>query len=141
MIFTVEEWIEASAQEVWQHLAEPAAMSAWMSGIDDMRTADGGPVTEGSELLFVARGKERTSRVVEFHAAEALTLRSAQGPITATYRYRLRPDGAGCRATLEAECAATGWGRIMVPLIAPLIRRTDGGQMQALKQVVEASRT
>lgn len=141
MIFMVEEWIEASAQEVWQHLAEPAAMNAWMSGIDDMRTADGGPMTEGSELHFIARGKERSTRVVEFRAAEALTLRSTQGPITATYRYHLRPDGARCRATLEAECTATGWGRIVVPLIAPLIRRTDGGQMQALKQVVEASRT
>ncbi len=35
--------------------------------------------------------------------------------------------------TLEADCVATGIARLLAPLIRPLIRRADGGQLALLK--------
>lgn len=142
MIFEAEARIERPAGEVWRHLTDPDLMTAWMTSIDDLKTADGGPLREGSRLVFSARGAERDSDVVEFEAERRIALRSTQGPITATYRYEMRPaDGGATVVTLRADCVAKGLATLITPLLRPLIRRTDGNQMADLKRAVEAAQT
>lgn len=139
MIFAVEERIEAPPGVVWRHLTEPVSMSQWMAGIDGIRSRDGGPLKAGSELLFQARGKERTSQVVTFNPERAISLRSVQGGFTATYKYGVRADGAATVVTLEADCVAAGLAKIIAPLLRPMIRKADSGQLAALKKAVETS--
>lgn len=137
MIFRVEQLIEAPIDAVWRHLSEPSLMGTWMSGITDMRTVDGRPLSNGSRLLFTARGAERSSEVVAFEPGRRMTLRSTQGSFTATYQYDLHSEGgATTRASLRAECVARGLIVIVAPLIGLLIRKVDGGQLVQLDQAV-----
>jgi uncharacterized protein YndB with AHSA1/START domain len=133
MILVDEETIEAGPDLVWRHLTTPELMTAWMPGIESMRTRDGGPLRAGSELIFRARGADRVSDVVEYRAGERLTLRSSQGPYTATYVYEIARDGAVTRIRLRAECSAKGAAKFIVPFIRAMIRRVDGAQLKALK--------
>ena len=137
MTFSVEERIDAPSAEVWRHLADPALMVEWMDGVESMRSGNGGALMEGGELLFRSRRKERSSTVVELRPERAMTLRSVQGPVTATYRYRMAPDDRGVRVTLDADCKARGVAFLFKPLISFMIRRVDGGQLKALKTIVE----
>ncbi len=136
MIFSVEETIEAPVGVVWRHLTDPAIMTAWMSGIEDMRLRDGGVLALGSELVFTARGAKRSTKVVEFIPEQSISLQSVQGPVTATYRYTVAPEGTATRVTLQADCAARGLAKLFMPLLRPLIRRTDGGQLKALNTAI-----
>ncbi len=139
MIFTVQETINASPETVWHHLTDPASMTRWMAGVNGMRTADGGPVAGGSDLIFIARGKERHSLVAAFEPMRKFTLQSTQGPVTATYVYTLDKADSDRRTIvrLAADCTARGWARIMMPLLKPAIRRADANQLSDLKNTVE----
>lgn len=138
MIFSVEETIDAPRETVWRYMTDPATMPDWMAGIENMRLADGQSMGEGAELLFAARGADRRSTVATFAPPETLVLRSVQGPVTATYRYTLTADGAVTRASLQANCAAKGWMRLVMPLLRSMIRRVDGGQLKALRDAMTA---
>lgn len=141
--FHAEATIDRPVDEVWAVLTDWSGLDRWMDGIDDVR-ADGTTVA-GTSLTFRSRGKDRTSTLLEVVDGTSVTLRSTQGGVTADYRYVLSPapspDGVAgvTRATLDAECTATGLFRPMHGIITRAMARADGGQMDALKALVEAS--
>lgn len=145
MIFEVEQRIAAPVDTVWRYLTDPDVMGDWMPGIQATRSRDGGPLVLNSRLLFSARGADRTSDVVAYEVRRLITLRSTQGPITATYEYSLRPEegpapnDAATIVTLKADCVAKGPARLITPLLRPLIRRADQGQLRLLKSVIDRS--
>jgi len=110
----------------------------WLvGGIEGLR-ADG-PTEVGTTLTFTARGKERTSEITAVDDGRSVTLRSSQGNATADYAYGCRPDGdGGTLVTLVADCRTEG---VVLGAVAPLLRmmmkRSDGGQLESLKAVVE----
>lgn len=139
MILTLNETIAAPRNEVWHHLTDPGSMTRWMNGVDEMRTADGGPLAAGAQIEFIARGKTRHTQVTEFEPLHRLIMHSTQGPVTATYVYTLT-DGAGENLTiaqLQADCTVRGWMRMLMPLLKFAIRRADGNQLSDLKRIVE----
>lgn len=130
--------IDRPADEVWRALTDWAAAPRWMNGIDGMRA--GGPTAVGTELVFEARGKARSTRITACAPGRAVTLSSHQGPVRAEYTYTVEPiDDATSRAALVADCAMTGPMRVLAPLLRRVIRKTDGGQMNALKAVIEGT--
>ena len=133
--FAVETTIEQPADVVWATLTDWARMPEWMNGLD--RAALEGPAQEGATLTFHARGKDRTSTLTRFEPDRALTLRSVQGSVTADYRYTLTPGDAGTHVSLVADCSAGGLWRLLWPLLKVAIRSADGGQLEALKTLVE----
>ena len=60
--------------------------------------------------------------------------------VTATYEYRCEPEGDGTRVTRRARCEIRGllWG-LAGPLIRHLMKRSDSGQIAALKRVLGLS--
>ncbi len=108
-----------------------------MNGIESM-SIDGETVV-GAHVRFFTRGQDRDSLITHCEPGRSITLRSQQGGVTADYTYSIEPAGESCsRVSLEAECHFSG---LLFPLLGPLIgfaiRRTDGGQIAALKRVIE----
>lgn len=134
--FAVDERIDAPVPQVWETLTDWSRAPEWMKGVD--RLSADGPTEVGTTLTFTARGKDRTSEIVEVTPGRAVTLRSTQGKVVADYRYRCRADGEATRVELVADCRTDGpLMTVLGPLLRYVIRRTDGGQLRALRQLVE----
>ena len=134
---SVAETIDRPPDEVWAVLTDWPGAVRWMNGIESM-TIDGETV-EGARVQFFTRGQDRESVIARCDPGRSVTLRSQQGGVTADYTYSVEPAGDGrCRVSLEAECQFSGLQYLLLgPLIRFAIRRTDGGQIAALKRVVE----
>lgn len=131
----VEERIALSPGEVWAALTNWDRAHEWMAGIDSM--ASGGPTETGTVLTFLARGKQRESEITAVAPGRQVSLTSRQGPVCATYTYTCAPDGHGTRLRLVADCEIRGPLKLLGPLLRTAIRRTDGGQLRALKELLE----
>lgn len=129
--FIVSATIERPAAEVWARLTDWPAATAWMSGVQSIRVS-------GDELTFRTRGRDRTGRVETVEPGRTVVVRSAQGGVSAAYTYTCVPDGGRTTVTLTADCRVEGVWRPFAGLLRTAIRRTDGGQVAALKRVIEA---
>ena len=136
---SVAETIDAAPDQVWDVLTDWPGAIRWMNGIESM-SVDGETV-EGARVRFFTRGQERESLITHCEPGRSVTLRSQQGGVTADYTYSIEPvGGSGSRVSLEAECHFSGpVYRLLAPLIGFAIRRTDGGQIAALKRVIEGA--
>lgn len=135
-----EATINAPVGLVWSQLTDWTNAPRWMSGVDSM-TADGG-VEVGTKLTCRARGRDRPSEIVRLEDGTSVTLRSIQGGVVADYTYVLTPiDDHTTRASLIAECKTSGllWN-MAGPVLRFAMRRTDSGQIEELKKVVESHR-
>ena len=135
--FAVQATIAKPAAQVWQVLTDWRTAHRWMAGVDRLE-ADG-ETAVGTALSSHARGRERSATIAACRPGRSLVLRSVQGGVTADYEYALEPlNDHTTKVTLVADCQMRGPWRIMGPLIRMAIRKTDGGQLDALKQVIEA---
>jgi carbon monoxide dehydrogenase subunit G len=136
---SVSETIGRPAEEVWSVLTDWSGAVRWMNGIESM-SIDGETV-EGARVRFFTRGQERESVIAHCDPGRSVTLRSQQGGVTADYTYSIEAvDEGSSRVSLEANCQFSGIVfRLLSPLIGFAIRRTDGGQIAALKRVIEGN--
>lgn len=108
-IFRADELIRDDAKTIWRHLTVPELVARWMSSVEELHTEDGRPLHRGSAYVFTAAtGARARGTVVECEPGRLIALQSVQAGFTATYRYRILPNGDGCRVTLEADCSASG---------------------------------
>ena len=128
-IFRAEVTIDRPVDEVWARLVAWDDAPRWMAGVDALRAT--GPTSPGTHLVFTARGKDRTGEIVAVDPGRSLTLRSAQGGVTADYTYTCTPDAHRTRVALVATCRITGPTRVLGPVIRSAIRRADSGQPAA----------
>ena len=138
--FRVSEHIARPVDEVWGKLTDWKQAPEWMNGIEEMRGPGTDNVAEGAKVVFPTRGSEKESTIAAWSPPHRLVLCSKQGGVTATYEYTCRSEGAGTRLKLHARCEMKGIGwRLTGPLVRYLIKRTDSGQISALKRVLESA--
>ena len=135
--FRVRQRIGRSPRDVWAFLSDFENAPTWMAGVEQMTKVTPGPLAEGTRYTFRARGRARETRVSAFEPGRMVALTSSQGGITATYTYKVRPDGDGSEVSLDAECSAAGLWVLLHPLIAVAMRRADSGQLARLAAVIE----
>ena len=114
-----------------------------MAGVDWLKVegADG-ETAQGTDITFHARGHDRTSTITACEPGRSLVLHSEHGGVSADYKYALEALGdSDTRVTLTADCHMRGspW-RILAPLIRMAIRKSDSGQLEALKRFIENDR-
>jgi carbon monoxide dehydrogenase subunit G len=128
-VFTAETTINRPMDAVWARLIDWESAARWMPGVEALR-ADG-PTAPGTELIFTARGKQRTSEIVALDPGRTIKLRSVQGGVIADYLYACAGNGDGTLVSLVADCRMSGPVRLLGPLIRTAIRRTDSRQLDA----------
>lgn len=135
--FAVKTTINRPVDDVWRTLVDWSLAPRWMPGVDSM--VANGPNEVGTELLFRARGKDRPSTIAALDVGRAITLRSVQGGVTADYRYRVEPAGDSATVVhLDADCSTTGVWSVIGPLVRSAMKRTDSGQLEALRELLES---
>lgn len=138
-VFASEVTISRPRAEVWSALVDWERAPTWMDGVE--RLVADGPVAEGTALTFTTNGRDRTSSIAASEPGRSLVIRSAMRGITAEYAYELVDVGGdSTRVTLVARSRATGLQRLLGPLVDDAMRRTDSGQLEALRRVLEGDR-
>lgn len=134
-LFEVDTVIDRPVAEVWAELTAWDRAPRWMKRIETMRVD---PDTRtGATVTFEARGKTHTSEIAAVEPGRSVTLVSRQGGVTAQYVYTIEPDGRRTRATLTADLGIKGFPTVVFgPLIRAAIKRTDGRQLDDLRDVL-----
>jgi hypothetical protein len=57
--------------------------------------------------------------------------------IQTVYRYNLQPESDGTRIDLVCEITARGIKKLMLPLVAAILKKEDGDHLQRVKRVLE----
>lgn len=139
VIFEANEEIETSIENAWVTMTDWSRAPLWMSSVESITVR--GKTEVGAELMVRARGRETTSTIAECRQPTKLVLESVQGNVRARYTYSLAEVGDGkTSVTLVADCVTRGPVLALAgPLLRMMIKRADGGQVTALKAVIEAS--
>lgn len=134
-VFAADVVIARPRREVWAALTDWDRARHWMDGVD--RLSADGPVATGTALTFTTNGRDRTSSILDATEEESLTIRSQLRGITADYAYGLEDVDGGTRVTLVATVATNGVQRLLGPVYKEAMRRTDSGQLDRLRAVLE----
>jgi len=67
-----------------------------------------------------------------------LVIRRVNGPVSATFDYRLEPDGAATVIRLRADLKAEQALSVVGPLLRRALARTDSNQLELLKHLAES---
>ena len=142
--FQFTEHIERSPQEVFAVLANPTRAVEYVDGVVKSAKVTDGPLAVGSVIEETRRVKSKEAtgqlRIVALDPPTAFAVASEAEGITATYLYRLYPDGHGTRIEWTCELAAGGLRRMMLPLVAAITKKEDGDHLARLKAYLESRR-
>ncbi|MDQ3452780.1 MAG: SRPBCC family protein [Actinomycetota bacterium] len=136
LVFDVHERLELSPELAWKSLIDWENAPQWMPGVAALRAAAEPAV--GAHIVFVARGKERTSTITALEPGRAITMESAQGGVTAAYHYVIEPSDPGAaEIRLRVDCDVRGPMRLIAPIIRSAIRKADQAQLVRFREWVE----
>jgi len=135
--FRVGETFSQPPAAVWAYLTDFRRAGSWMNGIEGMDQVGEGALEVGTRFRFESRGKQRETVVSALEQGRSIALTSVQGGVSATYRYDLSPKGDGTEVTLDAVCEAAGVWRLIHPLIAFAMKKSDSSQLANLKAAME----
>lgn len=138
-IFTESVTVHGDVDQVFQFFIQLDQYGEnWMPGISSIKKSTAGPITTGTEFLFLTRGKEHLSTVTDFHEANQVTLTSVQGGFRADYVYHFKQtNDETTQVTLQASCEASGMAKLFAPVIRMAIKKADRGQLTNFKRVLE----
>ena len=134
--FSVKETIDQPKAVVWDFLTDFNKADKWMTGVDQMKQISDGPIKTGTRLSFVARGKERETRVTALDSGKMIALTSTQGGVTATYTYSLESENNRTLIKLDAVCEATGFWKLLHPVIVIAMKKSDSSHLVKLKNAI-----
>ncbi len=137
--FRVTETIERPPEQVWVYLTDFSHAREWMTGVEEMSQINQGPIEVGPRFRFKARGKERESEVTALEPGRRIALTSTQGGVTATDVYSLAPIGNSTEVTLNAVCEATGFWKLIHPIIVFAMKKSDSSHLARLKTAITSS--
>jgi carbon monoxide dehydrogenase subunit G len=140
--FEFDEYIAKSPLEIFQVLSDPTKATEFLNNIKESKKLTDGPIGVGTRF--------RETRVVNGKEASADLLVSAYEPNThvgisteaegihVAYHYHLSPEGDGTRLKWTCELQAGGLRKMMLPMVAGVMKKEDGRHLQRLKTYLEA---
>lgn len=141
--FQLDEHIARPPREVFDFLSDPTNATKFLDNITESRQLSDGPIAVGTTF--------RETRVMNGRPATADLLVSAYEPdthigisteaegIRVEYHYRLVPEGDGTHLTWTCELEASRLRRMMLPMVAAIMKKEDGNHLKLLKSYLEAS--
>ncbi|MCA9968779.1 MAG: SRPBCC family protein [Anaerolineales bacterium] len=141
--FELSEWIAAAPAAVFDFMTDPANAPRVIDSVQRTEKLTDGPLGAGTRLreTRIVNGQEaQTELLIEaYQPPHTYVVSAEQSGITVTYRYALRPENDGTRVQLHADVSSGGLKKLMLPLVAAVMKREDGDHLRKLKTAVEAA--
>ena len=139
--FNMTEWIAHSPKEVFDFIIDSENASKVVSNVRSMVKLTEGSVGVGTRYreTRLLNGKEEQSEleIVDFEPNQRYAMKNVTEGVETIYRYTFQPEKDGTRIDLVCELSASGVKKLMLPMVASILKKEDGGQLQRLKEVME----
>ena len=139
--FQLNTWIDSSPQTVFSTLMDPLQAAEIMPNIQSMEQITAGDVAVGTRFreARMVNGKvaETELEVIAFEAPHRYGVAAEQEGITVSYYYDLVPQNGGTQVDLECVVSAKGLKKMMLPVVAGVMKKEDGKHLQQLKAALE----
>ncbi len=139
--FTFTEYIAKPPRQVFAVISDPTEATKFLDNITESKKLTGGPIAVGTTFreTRVMNGKEATADLlVTAHDPDThVAISSEAEGISVIYHYRLTPESSGTRLDWTCELEAVGLRKIMLPLVAAIMKKEDGDHLQRLKTYIE----
>lgn len=138
MIVNVDVTIEASVGRVFDLMADSRNEPRWNSQVSSTELVTAGPVAEGSVFTTVNRGRTFEATLSEYQRPRHLGFDVSGKPMTIHGSLEFAEAGEGTRMTGAFEFTGQGPMKVMLPVMAPAIRRDFPKQFASFKAFCEA---
>lgn len=140
--FEMSEWIDAPPKKVFALLSDLPKASSYVENIKGSVKKTDGPVGVGTifEETRIVNGQEATAEleVREYDPDYRLAVGNETEGIDVNYIYTLENENGGTRINWRAELSASGLRKMMVPMVAGIMKKEDADHLKWLKQALEA---
>ena len=139
--FTMSEWISRSPRDVFDFVTSPGNATKVAPSVRSMVQISDGPVGVGTRYreTRTMRGKDRQAEleVVAFEPPQDYAIKNLTEGIETVYRFAFRPEANGTRAELVCDVTASGGKKLMLPLVAAVLKKEDGDHLKRVKKLLE----
>ena len=138
---THQVWIGCDPDEVFDVLMDPAANSAWQTGVVRTRATATGLATVGTTMTedreFAGCRATIVYRLVELDWPRRAVVEIVDGPLRGTASYLCRPADGGTQLTVMSDVAPQGRWRLAARAITGLLTAELMVSCQRLKALLE----
>jgi len=128
-------------REVFEVLSNPAEASKFLDNIKESKKLSEGPIGVGTIFreTRVVSGKEATADllVTAYEPNSRVSISTEAEGIKVDYHYRLSLQDEGTRLLWLCELKAAGLRRMMLPMVAAIMKKEDGDHLRRLKAYIE----
>ncbi|HSL30071.1 MAG TPA: SRPBCC family protein [Anaerolineales bacterium] len=139
--FEMSERIARPPKEVFDFITASDNAPRVAPSVKSMVKLTEGPVGAGTRYreTRLMNGKEAHAEleVVAYEPGRTYAVRNLTEGIETVYRYTFHPEAGGTRVDLVCELKAGGLKKLMLPMVASILKREDGDHLQRLKQALE----
>jgi hypothetical protein len=139
--FNMSEWVARPPKEVFDFITASENAPKIVNSVKSMVKLTDGPVRVGTRYreTRLMNGKEQHAEleIVEFEPARKYAVQNVTEGIEVVYRYNLQPERDGTRVDLVCDLKTKGIKKLMLPLVASILKKEDGDHLQRVKKVLE----
>jgi uncharacterized protein YndB with AHSA1/START domain len=139
--FNMSEWVARPPKDVFDFITASENAPKIVSSVKSMVKLTEGPVRVGTRYretrLMGGREQHAELEIVEFEPARRYAMQNVTEGIETVYRYNFQPERDGTRIDLVCEVQAKGIKKLMLPLVAAILKKEDGDHLQRVKKVLE----
>lgn len=139
--FEMSEWIKRPPQEVFDFLSNPPNAAEYIENIKEGHKVSDGPVGVGTVFseTRVVNNREASAELVvtAYDPPRTFGISNETMGVEIVYTYTLDPEKGGTRVTWVCDLEASGLKRMMLPMVAGIMKKEDGDHLQNVKQVLE----
>lgn len=138
MIVNVDVAIGAPIGRVFDLMADSRNEPRWNSQVSTTELVSDEPVAQGSEFTTVNRGRTFRAVITDYERPRRLVFDVAGTQMTIRGSLDFAEAGEGTRMTGAFDFTPLGAMKMMLPLMAPMVRRDFPKQMASFKDFCEA---
>ena len=139
--FNMSEWVARPPKEVFDFITASENAPKIVQSVKSMVKLTDGPVRVGTRYreTRLMNGKEQQAEleIVEFEPTQKYAMQNVTSGIETVYRYNFQPERDGTRIDLVCEVKAKGIKKLMLPLVAAILKKEDGDHLQRVKKILE----
>jgi uncharacterized protein YndB with AHSA1/START domain len=139
--FSLSEWIYRSPKEVFDFITSSDNAPKVVQSVKRMVKLSEGPVRVGTRYreIRLMNGKEQHAEleVAAYEPDQKYAMKNVTEGIETVYRYTFHPEADGTRVDLVCEVKASGLKKLVLPMVASILKKEDGDHLQKVKKALE----